>query len=352
VTSRTVDVVVPTHDTREVTLRCLRALEEEARNRDLSLRRILVDNASEDGTVDAVRRLLPDVHVIRNAQDAGYGKAVNRGVRSGDGEYVLILNSDAIARSGAVLALTRFLDQHPDFAVAAGRLVDEGSDVPQVGFSIRAFPTLSGQLALLLGFERHWPSNPISRRQSMRDFDYGRTQEVEVQPAGACVLCRRVDFEAEGGFDEAFYYWFEDVDLLRRLRERGRIAYVHDAVFEHLGGATFRHWSRADVIVARYQGLLRYFRKHHSRRDALVLRIVVAALAVLRALPLAIVDRSRARSYAQVIRLAARPSTDDGSVANENQALSGRVPRRELDNENATPKTGPDGQAVNREEDT
>jgi GT2 family glycosyltransferase len=297
----TVDVVVPTRDTREVTLRCLEALEEAAEP-DIEVHRILVDNASSDGTAAAAERL-SGVQVVRNDRNLGFGTAVNLGARVGDGNYVLILNSDVFARAGAVTRLARYLEQHRDVAAAAGRLVHEGTDLPQVGFAIRAFPTLGGQLALLVGLERYWPGNPVSRRQAMRSFDYGRTQEVYGQPAGACFMCRRTDFEAIGGFDEGFFYWFEDVDLVRRLRARGGIAYVHDAVFEHSGGATFRSWSRAEVIVSRYQGLLRYFRKYHSAREVVVLRTVIATLALFRALPLAFVDRPRARAYAQVFRL-------------------------------------------------
>lgn len=156
----------------------------------------------------------------------------------------------------------------------------------------------------MTGLERRWPHNPVSRRQSLRDFDFSRTQNIDAQPAGACLMCRRSAFEAIGGFGEGFFYWFEEVDLLRRLHERGRIGYVHDALFEYLGGMTFDQCSRPEVIVARYQGLLRYSRKHHPPRELLALRVVVAALALLRPVPLALVDRPRARAYAQILRLA------------------------------------------------
>jgi N-acetylglucosaminyl-diphospho-decaprenol L-rhamnosyltransferase len=294
-----------------VTVRCLRALEESASS-EIALRRILVDNGSRDGTADAVSESMPDVLVVRNDHNAGYGEAVNRGARAGHGDYVLILNSDAIARPGAVVRLAELLDRMPDWVVAAGRLVHEGTDLPQVGFGMRSFPTLLGQIALMTGFERYWPGNPISAREAMLYFDYDRTQDVDGQPAGACLMCRRRDFDAVGGFDEAFFYWFEDVDLLRRLRERGRVGYVHDAVFEHVGAATFRQWSRPDVIVARYEGLLGYFGKHQPRREAITLGLAIASLAAIRVPPLAFFDRARAGAYVDVLRLALRAVFDSG----------------------------------------
>jgi GT2 family glycosyltransferase len=305
----TVDAVIATHNTRDVTLRCLRALRREPG--PYPVRCILVDNASEDGTAEAVERLLPDVVVVRSRRNLGYGEAMNRGVREGDGDYVLVLNSDTLARSGAVARLARFLDDHPEVVVAGGQLLHVGSGAPQVGFAVRAFPTLGGQLALMTGLERYWTRNPVSRRQALLDFDYRRTQLIDAQPAGACLMVRRADFEAVGGFDEGFFYWFEDVDLVRRLAERGRIGYVHDAELEHVGAETFRQWSRQEVIVARYQGLLRYFGKHHAPPEVLVLRVVVGLLAALRAVPFALVNRRRARAYLRVLGLAlARPEAD------------------------------------------
>lgn len=138
--ARTVDVVIPTRDTRDMTIRCLRALQHES-STEIAVRCIVVDNGSRDGTAEAVAERMPDIVVIRNARNAGYGEAVNQGARRGAGEHVLILNSDAVARSGAVAKLARFLDEHPDCVVASGQLVHLGTDLPQVGFAIRAFPT-------------------------------------------------------------------------------------------------------------------------------------------------------------------------------------------------------------------
>ena len=300
-----IDVVVPTRNTRNVTLRAIAAILAE-RSRGVPARCVVVDNASEDRTSEAIRARWPDVSVIRNTVDLGYGHACNQGARAGEAEYVLVLNSDVFARPGAVERLASFLDAGAEYVAAAGRLVHVGTDRPQVGFAVRAYPSLPAQLALLVGLERYWPSNPISRRQLMKDFAYDRTQELEAQPAAACLLVRRADYEAVGGFDESFHYWFEDVDLLRRLGSRGRIAYCHEATFEHVGGASFTRWSRQQVIAARYHGLLRYFDKHHPHREGIALRAAVGLLAALRAVALWPFARERARAYRGVVRLAIR----------------------------------------------
>jgi N-acetylglucosaminyl-diphospho-decaprenol L-rhamnosyltransferase len=304
-TQTKVDVVIPTRNTRDVTLACLQSVLAGGDDR-VRLACTIVDNGSTDGTEAAVRSLGGQVEVVRNEDNVGFARACNQGARRGSGEYILFLNSDVFVRPRAIARLASFLDSHPSHVAAAGKLVDVGTDDAQVGFAIRSYPTLARQLALMIGLEKHWPTNPISRKQLMLDFDYSRTQDVEGQPAGACLFVRRTALEAVGGFDEGFFFWFEDVDLVRRLRAHGRVAYVHDAVFEHAGGGTFSHWQRPEIVRTRYESLFRYFRKHHRRTEVAALALAAGALAAVRAIPLTLYDRSRARAYYDVVGAALR----------------------------------------------
>ena len=303
----TVDVVVVTRDTREMTLRCVRSVRDAA-TPELEVACAVVDNASSDGTAEAIEGELPDVKVIRNDHNAAYGRACNQGGGVGEGDYVLILNSDIVVRVGALARLVEFMDSSPEHVAAGGRVVDPGTDDVQVGHAVRAFPKLLPQAAQMLGLERTWPANPVSRRALGLDLDYERTQDVD-QPPGSCLLCRRVDFDAVGGFDEEFYYWYEDVDLCRRLRDRGRIAYVHDAPFEHEGGATFAGWSSPQRVRSWYSGVLRYFSKHRPSWEQVAIRALCATLATLRAAAWLPRDRERSRALWDVARLAVSPAS-------------------------------------------
>jgi GT2 family glycosyltransferase len=298
-----VDVVVVTRNTRELTVRCAGSVVAAGRAGEAEISCTVVDNASSDGTREALAERLPEVRVLRNEENAGYGAACNQGLAEGDGELVLILNSDVFARPGAIGRLARFLADSDGHVAAGGRLVDPGTESVQVGHNVRAFPSFGPQAAQMLGLERHWPANPLSRRYLCLDLDYGRTQDVD-QPAGSCLAVRRADFDAVGGFDEGFFYWYEDVDLVRRLRDRGRVAYVHDATFEHVGGATFAQWDRPDQMLSWYPGLFRYFARHRPRPEQLALRGLAALLGGLRALVNLPLDRRRARACLAVARLA------------------------------------------------
>ena len=170
------DIVVVTRNTRDLTLRCAAAVLAPGRGPRLHL--IVVDNGSSDGTAEAILERWPEASVLRNETDVGYASACNQGARTGESDYILILNSDAFPRPGAVARLVAFLEEHPAHSAAAGLLVDVGTDRPQVGFAVRGFPTLATQIALLVGLERFWPGNPVSRRQTMPDFDYGDRKSV------------------------------------------------------------------------------------------------------------------------------------------------------------------------------
>jgi N-acetylglucosaminyl-diphospho-decaprenol L-rhamnosyltransferase len=296
-----VDIVIVTHNTRETTVRAVASVCNTPRGNC-----IVVDNASTDGTAEALSALGCNVQIIRSATNRGYGAACNLGATAGAAEFLLILNSDIVVRPEAIQRLLLHMETHPDDVVAGGCLVDAGTDRPQVGFTIRGFPTVQGQIALLFGLERLWPRNPVSRREAMLDFDFSKTQSIDGQPAGACLCCRRSDFDGVGGFDECFFYWFEDVDLVRRLARRGKIAYVHDAVFEHLGGTTFKQWSRPEIVVARYESLLRYFAKHHSRGQLIALRCAIALVAAVRLPLLAVRGSDSTRAYLRVLEVACR----------------------------------------------
>jgi GT2 family glycosyltransferase len=323
----TVDIIVPTRNTRELTLSCVRAVLD-SESSDLALRCIVIDNGSADGTRDRLLSDVPQALVIRNEDNPGFSRACNQGANAGDGELLLFLNSDVIPLPGAILKLAAFLRDNPTFVAAGGRIVHPATNSPQVGFTLRGYPTLASQLALMLGLERVWPTNRVSRRQLMLDFDYDRTQTVEAQPAGACFICRRRDYEAIGGFDEGFYFWFEDVDLAWRLRTRGGIAYVHDAVFEHLGSETFKQWNRADLVVTRFRSQRRYFEKHRSSFDVKVLRAAVALLAAVRAAPLTVVSPEASRAYVTVVREAlfapGRPSLSGPDTSTREPSAGGR----------------------------
>jgi N-acetylglucosaminyl-diphospho-decaprenol L-rhamnosyltransferase len=267
-----IDVVIVTADTREMTLACVATLRSEPR---LSI--TVVDNGSSDGTVEALRAQPGDLpRIVELDPPVGFAGACNRGAELGQAPFVLFLNSDILTLSGSIKGLLTALEHDPQAVVAGGRLVDPDDLATQPGYRPRRFPTLVSFAMILTGVEARWPTNPISRRYHGLDLDDEITQPVS-QPAAAALMVRRASFDAVGGFDERFWFWFEDSDLLRRLSEEGRILWVPSAPFRHAGGASFSRWGRVQQIRSRYQGMLQYGAAHFGAAERILLGILTMA---------------------------------------------------------------------------
>lgn len=263
-------VIIVTHNSSECISECLRALAGSG------WEVVVIDNASDDGTVKLVRACGPGVVLIENHCNAGFGAAVNQGVRIATGELLLILNPDSVVQAGALDHISKTLNSFAA-AVIGGLLVDADGQ-PQTGFALRRFPRVKDMLAEVFLLNRLWPRNPWNRHYRCLDLDYTKQQEVD-QPAGACLAFRREVWKEIGGFDESFFpVWFEDVDFCRRVREAGgKIFYAPQAVFTHIGGHSVGKLSYPERQMYWYRNLLRYFRKHHSRLEFGILRVGIAA---------------------------------------------------------------------------
>ena len=140
--------------------------------------------------------------------------------------------------------------ERPRAVAAAGQLVDPTDGTTQDVYLPQAFPGPLTLAAALVGRSR--------RRVELAGDEIVRVD----QPPGACLLVRRDAFEAVGRWDEAFEFWFEDVDLARRLQAVGDVLYVPKAVFPHIGAASARRLSRAEVVARSYRGALLYAERH------------------------------------------------------------------------------------------
>ena len=120
------------------------------------------------------------------------------------------------------------------------------------------------------------------------------------QPPGACLLVRRTAFRAIGGWDEGFEFWYEDVDLARRLRAQGDVLYVPSAPFAHVGGHSARRLSQAEVVSRHYRGALLYSYKHFRAPARVATGLLYAAASVAR-WPLSR-DADSRDAYARVLR--------------------------------------------------
>ena len=300
-----VDAVFLTNSSRDQALECIAHLREPE-----IASVVVVDNASGDDTVEAVRASHPDVTVVALTTLSGISAALNHGAEIGSAPFVLYLNDDVFAVPGSIGLLVDTLRARPEAVAAGGRLVEHDLTT-QDRYRPRAFPSPATVVARVLGLERLWARNPLTGAHLRRKLDDHTTVVVD-QPAGACLLVRRPIVERVGGWDERYWFWYEDVDFSRRLAEHGDQLYVPAAPFRHIGGSTVRRMRRAESHRSTFHGIVVYAQTHFTRPGRAVVGLSLTAVGAARSLTSAPTDREAARIYAATARaglalLAGRP---------------------------------------------
>jgi GT2 family glycosyltransferase len=268
-------VIVVSYNTRALTVQAVAAARKAGVG--LDARVVVADNGSVDGTVEAVRAADPEVAVLVNPDNPGYGAAVNRAAAGERSAFVCAMNADVLLEPESLVTLRRFLDAHPRCALAGPALAyPDGAPQP----SAKRFPTLGLALGEVVGLHAVAPRNRWVRRFYYEDRDLTRAADVDTV-SGAVMLLRGEAFGAIGGFDEGFRMYFEETDLCRRLRARGHsVAFCPGARAIHQHGASTRQTSVRQVEY--YLSYVRYFGKHHRGGAAAALRLAVAAGALAR----------------------------------------------------------------------
>jgi len=271
-----ISIVIVNWNSGRLLERCIRSLASE------KCEILVVDNASQDGSLDFLESEARAT-VLRNADNPGFGAAGNLGWRNSGGNPVLFLNPDVEAFPGSISALAGVLQENPEIWAAGGLLVDKDGQ-PQFDAYLKPFPSVAGVAVEMFFLEELWPGNPWTRRDSAARREGSPVWAVD-QPAAACLMIRREALEALGGFDESFVpAWFEDVDLCKRIRNRGgRVALHTGARFLHQGGSSVASIGYETFVKIFRRNQIRYFEKHDGRGTAKRVRRLLVAGMFLRA---------------------------------------------------------------------
>jgi len=250
-------VVIPTHGTRELTLRCLSSLAAAGRS-DLEI--VLVDDGSRDGTAEAAA-LFPAIQVLRNESPEGFTRAANRGLRAARGGVLLLLNSDTeVEPAGLGALLERFSSQPALGVIGAALHYPDGS--PQ--WSGGDEPSLLWLFGLASGIPPLLARLPLYRRAKPLTPESGPRRAGWV--TGAALAIRREAWATAGPLDERFRLYAQDLDLCLRVRQAGweieispefRVLHHHGATI----GAQASALGRQDPGLL-WTDLLRWARKH------------------------------------------------------------------------------------------
>ncbi|MCK9900288.1 glycosyltransferase family 2 protein [Frankia sp. Cpl3] len=273
-----VSILVVSYNTADLTVRCLESAV--ATSIGVSTEIIVVDNASTDGSAAVIRDRFPGVDLVEQDVNLGFGRAVNLAAFRAKGEYLLLLNPDAVVLDNAVAEILDFARRRPNGGVYGGRtLRPDGTVDPS---SCWGAPSLWSFACFGLGLSTLFRRSRLFDPESLGRWPRDTVREVGVV-TGCLLLVRRDLFERLGGFDPRFFMYGEDTDLSMRVRSAGyRPVVTPAAAIVHHVGASSSGWANKHVLVLR--GKTTLVRKHWSgwRRQfclaMIILGVTVRAL--------------------------------------------------------------------------
>ncbi len=253
----TVSIVIVSWNTKNLLVQCLESLEHCQR---FPIEIIVVDNASSDDTVEAVRRRFPHVQLVQNEANLGFSKANNIGMGLSSGRYVCLINSDVVVSDGCLEKMLAYMEQRTDIGMLGPKMIlSDGT----VGQSCMRFPTLWNWFCSALALDSVFKKSKLFSGFMMTDFKSDRTADVEIL-TGWFWMVRREALNQVGGLDNRFFMYGEDFDWPKRFHQCGwKVVFYHEAEAIHYCGASS---SKAPVrfYVEMNKANLQYFRKHHN----------------------------------------------------------------------------------------
>ncbi len=265
-------IIIVNWNTREDLLRCLASVTANPPACPFEV--LVFDNASTDGSAEAVATEYPQVCLEVSPENLGFARPNNRAAARAQGRFWLLLNPDTVVHPGALDALVGYLTSQPQVAGVGPRLINpDGSLQP----SIERLPTPYSEWWRLLHLDRLYPVSkyPRSALASLRP------QRVEVL-SGACLLLRREAVETAGLFDEDYFIYSEEIDLCDRLHQQGwELHWVPEAVVTHLGGQSTRQVAD-QMFLELYRNKVRFFRKRRGQLSAWLYKLVLLQAALIR----------------------------------------------------------------------
>lgn len=273
-----VSVVIVTFNSYDHIGYCLKAIPAAsiASGGTVSVETVIVDNASPDATLSKIRQLaLADVLLVLET-NVGFAAGVNAGLARASGDFVCLVNPDAVLHPGSLAAAVSFARRHPERGLYGALTYDADDGRAHPGGW--ALPDLWSTACFATGLSTAFPRIRLCNPESLGRWQMGDEREVGAL-SGFFLLARRSLLRELGGLDEHFFMYSEDIDLAVRARALGaRPVIVPGAAVTHIGGASS---TSTDKTVMVLRGRVTFMRKHWRRRSAaLGVAMLIAGVSV------------------------------------------------------------------------
>jgi len=200
---------------------------------------IVIDNNSSDNSIDLIKKEYSTnkIHLIENKFNRGYSVAANQGIHYQDSKYVLVCNNDIVTEKGTLKKLESLFIKFPETAMISGQLVDSKNQISS---------TVSGEFTFLSNLDG---IDKIARIKQPRKIQESFVDNLR----GACLAVRRKAIDQVGGYNEKFFFYFEDTEWCVRLRNKGwKILFSPSIqIFHEGGGSTSKYFLKSRIEFLR-----------------------------------------------------------------------------------------------------
>ncbi|MBI3443616.1 glycosyltransferase family 2 protein [Candidatus Woesebacteria bacterium] len=294
-----ISVIIVNWNTKKLLEDCLKSIFEFTKGINFEV--IVVDNGSEDGSRDMVKKKFPQVKLIPNKENLGFTKANNQGIKIAKGEYMLLLNSDTYLVENSLKKLVGKARSIANLGALGPMLLNENRSIQQsAGF----FPHLP-QVFYWMSFLDDLPGGTILRPYHVdHDSFYQKDQEVNWVTAAAILVPKRVIGKV-GSLDENIFMYGEEVDWCYRIKkEKFEIFYSPATKIVHIGRGSSGKISQ-NAILGEYGGIKYFYAKHKSSRSLQLLRALLKMGALARIAIFAILGgREASKFYVEAFKMA------------------------------------------------
>ena len=236
----------------------------------------MVDNKSDDGSVEYLRERFPGAEVIANDFNAGFGKANNMALAKATGKYVLFLNPDTVVAERTIPGCIEYMEAHPETGAVGVRM--QYGDGRFALESRRSLPTPSVSFWHMTGLGRLFPRSKVFARYHLTYLDRDVECPIDVV-SGAYMFVRKEALDKTGGFDESFFMYGEDIDLSYRILQQGyQNSYLPIPIIHYKGESTIKTSFRYAKVF--YDAMIIFFKKHFHKYSRLFEFVVKMVLGV------------------------------------------------------------------------
>jgi GT2 family glycosyltransferase len=270
-------IIIVNWNTRDLLRDCLRSVYES--EGDFAFEVIVVDNCSNDGSAEMVRKEFPEVHLIESDTNAGYACANNLGLRRLQARYYLLLNPDTVLPLHALEQMVAFMDAQPEAGMAGPKLVMADGSLDLA--CRRSFPTPENSFYKLFGLSRLFPNSERFGQYNLTYLDPDEMAEVD-SVVGAFLMVRREVVEQVGVLDEEYFMYAEDLDWALRAKQAGWKVYYYPevTVLHYKRQASEQNRRRAQFEF--WRAMYIFYNKHYADDTRSWLHyLVLAGLALL-----------------------------------------------------------------------